>query len=213
MTPTYMTAHDIATAFDTGNERKTWTCRKFTSNDIEQVIFKVGSDLIELNYNCNTMKTEVTFKKFIASWGDYCKAITRSYYYVLHCLQRGGIPMTIPEKHDDCTIVIKLEGEARIRTFVEYAPRFKVHSVYTGRFSDQVQQMRNIDPTMMAMLHATNPLTGEIDLTASEPDMAQLKNIMEGVPNWVDTPDNPITLAPVATENDPEETQQENTDD
>lgn len=186
MTPTYMTASDIATAFDTGNERKTWSCRKFTTNDLEQVIFKVGSDLIELTYNCTTMKTEVSFKRFTGSWGDYCKAITRSYFYVLHCLKRGGIPLTLPEKYDECTIVIRLDGEAKVRTFVEYAPSFK-------------------GSTTNGVLEA---------FRAAYPDTAELAKQFSTAPLFtVDTPDDPTTLPLVEQIHDTEETQQENTDD
>lgn len=168
MIPTYMTAHDIAIAFDTGNERKTWSCRKYQSNDIEQVIFKVGSELIELVYNCNTMKTEVTFRKFIASWGDYCKAITRSYFYVLHCLRRGGVPLSMPRKHDECTILIKIEGEARIRTFVEYNEAFRGHQGTLAATSEDTENF-----SILSLFNIDTPdqaVTVAPDTTQDDPD-------------------------------------------
>lgn len=194
MTPTYMTASDIATAFDTGNERKTWSCRKFTTNDLEQVIFKVGSDLIELTYNCTTMRTEVNFKRFTGSWGDYCKAITRSYFYVLHCLKRGGIPLTLPEKYDECTIVVRLDGEAKVRTFVEYAPSFKATLTHQQR-AEQILA----DPDAVQRVIDNNALLS--NLICSNADL------------YVDTSDDSTTLPLVEQIHDTEETQQENTDD
>lgn len=113
---TSITAPELALAFNTVNTRKTWNARP--SNTL--VIFNPGVSLIALTYDTVDGTWQVRFNKYQAAWGDYVKAIARTFYVVLSTLKQAGLPFAAPDSPEGIDIVTSTGPEGSI--YVRYEP-------------------------------------------------------------------------------------------
>lgn len=94
------TALDIATSFNTQNDKKHWKARATTRNKAdaptEQVLFESAINMVALIYYPDRKVFAVKFNKFQAAWGDYIKGIARSLHVVLNTLKSAGLPFEAP---------------------------------------------------------------------------------------------------------------------
>lgn len=101
-----MTAVSIALAFNQQNSRKTWAARPNSREASERVHFVGGAgNLVKLVYDVRDDAWFIQFNKVTAQWGDYVRAIARSFYVVTTTLQSAGLPFTPPPSEDDVTII------------------------------------------------------------------------------------------------------------
>lgn len=108
-----MIAAEVATAFNTVNERKSWSARPYASDGVETVHFTAPSNLVTIVMECDGPAFYVRFNKVQAAWGDYVRAIARSLHVVLSTLQAAGLPFNAPEDDDDCVITATTTASAK----------------------------------------------------------------------------------------------------
>lgn len=96
-----MTAEEIVSAFVQQNENRSWEVQAYAG----RTVHFTGKGLISLIYEVETGLWRVKFNKFQASWGDYIKAIARSFHTVLNTLKRAGLPVDAPPTHSGIEII------------------------------------------------------------------------------------------------------------
>lgn len=119
MTPDNMTAAAIALAFNTQNQRKVWTARANSRDNMERVHFATTTGMVKLIYDARERTFIVQFNKVQAAWGDYVRSIVRSLHVVLSTLKSAGLPFEAPDD-DDAGIVIRTAASGVIT--VAYEP-------------------------------------------------------------------------------------------
>lgn len=104
---TQLQAHEIAMAFNTLNDKKSWTARANSrpSSGTDMVHFTSTSGLVALSYNALDGRFTVKFNKFTAAWGDYIAAISRSLYTVLNTLKAAGLSFEAPPTPEGIEII------------------------------------------------------------------------------------------------------------
>lgn len=107
-----MIAAEVATAFNTVNERKSWTARPYASDGVETVHFTAPSNLVTIVMECDGPRFYVRFNKVQAAWGDYVRAIARSLHVVLSTLKEAGLPFDAPDD-DECEITASATASAK----------------------------------------------------------------------------------------------------
>jgi hypothetical protein len=95
-----MTGAEIAAAFMTQNDKRTWRARSVNrarnSGAGDVVHFESAGGMVSLLYNVQDGRFAVKFNKFHGAWGDYIKAIARSLFVVLNTLKSAGLPFDAP---------------------------------------------------------------------------------------------------------------------
>lgn len=98
---------DVALAFNSVNERKTWSARHYATNGAELVHFTGGrANLVTLVLDCQTKRFRVRFNKVHAAWGDYVSAIAKALYVTLTTLKAAGLPFEAPPSHEGIEIIV-----------------------------------------------------------------------------------------------------------
>lgn len=117
-----LTAAAIAQAFNTANDKVTWTARPNSRPDagLDLVHFSSNTGLVTLVYNTMNQRMEVRFNKFQAAWGDYIKAICRSLVAVLTTLKRAGLPFEAPASFDTIRVIVEPTDDQAV--FVTWEP-------------------------------------------------------------------------------------------
>jgi hypothetical protein len=96
-----MNGVEIATAFNTVNEGKSWKAKSSQRTDrktgaVDIVNFEQTNGMVTLSYDVEAGTFQVTFRKLQAAWKDYINAIARSLFVVLSSLKAGGLPFEAP---------------------------------------------------------------------------------------------------------------------
>jgi len=112
-----MLAAEVALAFNTVNERKTWHARPYASNEGERVHFQGGrGNMVTLILECETGKFYVRFNKMHAAWGDYVTSIAKCLYVVLTTLKAASMPFDAPDDIEGIEIVATVgNGKTYVR--------------------------------------------------------------------------------------------------
>jgi len=110
----------IALAFNSVNERKTWSCRTNTrdASGAGTVHFTHNTGMVALIYHCATDKMQIRFNKYQASWGDYIKAAARAFHVVTTTLAQGGLPIEPPADYTDVEITVQPSNSDH--TYISY---------------------------------------------------------------------------------------------
>lgn len=124
-----MNALEIATAFNTVNDKKHWKARATTRNkagdSTEQVLFDSAVNLVSLIYYPDREVWAVKFNKFHAQWGDYIKSIARSFHVILNTLKSGGLAFEAPPSTVGVRIAVSVdEGEEIQVAWVNPSPAY-----------------------------------------------------------------------------------------
>jgi hypothetical protein len=102
-----MTGAEIAAAFMTQNDKRTWRARSVNrarnSGAGDVVHFESAGGMVSLLYNVQDGRFAVKFNKFHGAWGDYIKAIARSLFVVLNTL--AGMVIECTTTDDNLTHV------------------------------------------------------------------------------------------------------------
>lgn len=118
-----LTAVTIALAFNQQNARKAWTARANSRDEAERVHFASTTGLVKLVYDVRERIWLVEFTKVSAAWGDYIRAIARSFHIVLSTLKSAGLPFEAPTSDDGIVIrTLCVSHAGRVQVAYEPAP-------------------------------------------------------------------------------------------
>ena len=116
-----MDGHSIALAFNTANQKKSWTARaSVRSGGVDVVHFTSANGMVTLVYEVADNRFAVKFNKLHGAWGDYITAIARSLYGVLNTLKAAGLAFEAPPSPEGIEIVAT-KGAANT-VYVRYVP-------------------------------------------------------------------------------------------
>jgi hypothetical protein len=112
------TGTEISAAFMQQNDKKSWKATNLARQTGDLVHFTSTNGMVTLVYYCNDNRFAVKFNKYVASWGDYTKAIARAMFTVLNTLKSAGLPFDAPANL--AGMVIECTTTETTEVFVRY---------------------------------------------------------------------------------------------
>jgi hypothetical protein len=112
------TGTEISAAFMQQNDKKSWKATNLARQTGDLVHFTSTNGMVTLIYYCNDNRFAVKFNKYVASWGDYTKAIARAMFTVLNTLKSAGLPFDAPANL--AGMVIECTTTETTEVFVRY---------------------------------------------------------------------------------------------
>jgi hypothetical protein len=123
------TGTEISAAFMQQNDKKSWKATNLARQTGDLVHFTSTNGMVTLVYHCNDNRFAVKFNKYVASWGDYTKAIARAMFVVLNTLKSAGLPFDAPANLAgmmiECTttetteVFVRYQGEVNTDNLLE----------------------------------------------------------------------------------------------